>query len=97
MHSSRPPATLEPVRFGEFLLHRHQITDEQWLAALAEHWSAALGHRRRIGATLVEHGVLAREIVEAEARAYHDEIDVVEIVDPAPRPERVTVPLRRGA
>ena len=83
-------ATLEPVRFGEFLLHRNLINDEQWLAALAEHWSAAaMGQRTRIGSTIVDHGFLAREIVEREARAFHDEIDVVEVV---PRSERVTVP-----
>jgi hypothetical protein len=88
--STPPPATLEPVRFGEFLLIRNLISDEQWLAALAEHWSGAIGGRyRRIGHTIVEHGFLPAEIVEAEARVFHDEIDVVEVV---PRSERVTVP-----
>ncbi|MDB4952712.1 MAG: hypothetical protein JWO36_281 [Myxococcales bacterium] len=83
-------ATLEPVRFGEFLLHRNLISDEQWLAALAEHWSAAMaGHRSLIGTTIIEHGFLAAEVVEAEARAFHDEIDVIEVV---PRSEQVTVP-----
>ena len=86
MQPSRP-ATLEPVRFGEFLLLRHRISDEQWLAALAAHWSAPT--RRRIGATIVENGFLSKDLVEAEARVFHDEIDVVEIV---PRSERVTVP-----
>lgn len=94
MHESRshsqPIATLEPVRFGEFLLHKHLISDEQWLAALAEHWSAAAtGQRQKIGTTIVDHGFLARETVEREARAFHDEIDVVEVV---PRSERVTAP-----
>lgn len=90
-----PLATLEPVRFGEFLLHRNLISDEQWLAALAQHWSAAnAGQRSRIGTTIVENGFLAREIVEAEARAFHDEIEVVEVV---PRSERVTVPPRHRA
>lgn len=85
-----PLATLEPVRFGEFLLHRNLISDEQWLAALAQHWSlAVLGKRSRIGTMIVEHGFLARDIVEREARAFRDEIDVVEIVD---RSERATVP-----
>ena len=90
--------TLEPVRFGEFLLARHQISDEQWLAALAEHWShAAYGKYQRIGATIVAHGFLARDTVEAEARAFHDEIEVIEITDNAPRSERVTLemPVRR--
>ena len=92
MQHARPMATLEPVRFGEFLLARHQITDEQWLEALAEHWSAVVtGKRERIGATIISHGFLAPEIVEAEARAFHDEIEVVEIMDNAPRSERVTM------
>ncbi len=94
MHPSRPVATLEPVRFGEFLLHRHQITDEQWLAALAEHWSlASSGQHQLIGATIVGNGFLPPETVEAEARVFHEEIDVVEITDRAPRSERVTVEL----
>ena len=86
-------ATLEPVRFGEFLLHRNLISDEQWLAALAQHWSlAVLGKRSRIGNMIVEHGFLAKDVVEREARAFHDEIDVVEIIETSPRSERVTVP-----
>ena len=89
----QPLATLEPVRFGEFLLHRNLISDEQWLAALAGHWSAVFrGHHQRIGATIVEHGFLARETVEREARAFHEEIDVVEIIEELPRSERATVP-----
>lgn len=90
MSEPRPLATLEPVRFGEFLLARQLITDEQWLAALADHWSNAVtGRYRRIGATIVEWGFLAPEVVEAEARAFHDDIDVIEVI---PRSERVTVP-----
>jgi hypothetical protein len=90
---SQPLATLEPVRFGEFLLHRNLISDEQWLAALAAHWSGFFrGRFTRIGATIVENGFLAKDVVEREARAFHDEIDVVEIEDVVPRSERVTVP-----
>ena len=93
---SVPVATLEPVRFGEFLLHRNLISDEQWLAALAEHWSlASVGKRTRIGVTIVQHGFLAKDVVEREARAFHDEIDVVEIIETTPRSERhelATVP-----
>jgi hypothetical protein len=81
-------ATLEPVRFGEFLRDRNLISDEQWLAALALHWSAA--RRRRIGQTIVESGFLTREVVEAEARAFHEDIDVVEVI---PRTEKVTAPI----
>jgi len=73
-------ATLEPVRFGEFLRDRHLITDEQWLAALAQHWSEPLvGRRRMIGATIVENGFLSAEVVEREARIFHDDLDVVEV------------------
>lgn len=90
MNDPRQLATLEPVRFGEFLLLRHLISDEQWLAALAEHWSASSTARRPIGSTIVDRGFLAREIVEREARAYHDEIEVVEV---EPRSERTTAPI----
>ena len=88
-------ATLEPVRFGEFLRDRSLITDEQWLAALAEHWCGlAFGDRsrrkRRIGNTIVELHFLPAEIVEAEARVFHDDLEVVEVI---PRSERSTVPI----
>jgi hypothetical protein len=82
------PATLEPVRFGEFLLLRNMISDEQWLAALAAHWSAP--KRDKIGTTIVQNGFLSADIVEAEARAFHDEIEVVEVT---PRSERATTPM----
>ena len=85
-------ATLEPVRFGEFLRDRHLISDEQWLAALAAHWSAAVrGSRRRIGATIIENGFLPRDIVESEARVFHDDLDVIEVT---PRSEKTTLPIK---
>jgi len=90
MNDPRPLATLEPVRFGEFLLHRHLISDEQWLAALAEHWSATGRNRKPIGTTIVANGFLAREVVEREARAFHEDIEVIEVT---PRSEKNTVPL----
>ena len=80
-------ATLEPVRFGEFLRDRNLISDDQWLAALAEHWSAP--RRVRIGDTIVANGFLPIEVVESEARAFHDDLEVVEVI---PRSEKVTVP-----
>jgi hypothetical protein len=70
-------ATLEPVRFGEFLRDRKLITEEQWLAALADHWSAPI--RRPIGVTIVLRGYLSKEIVEAEARVFHEDLEVVEV------------------
>ncbi len=91
MNTPPLPATLEPVRFGEFLRDRKLITDEQWLAALAEHWSA--GSRRRIGTTIIESGYLAAETVEAEARVFHEDLDVIEITDGPARSEKPTVPV----
>jgi hypothetical protein len=82
----RPP-TLEPLRFGEFLRDRSLISDEQWLAALAWHWA---NRSQRIGDAIVEQGFLPRQVVESEARVFHDDLQVIEIV---PRSERVTAPL----
>lgn len=65
------------VRFGEFLRDRQLINDEQWLAALAAHWSA--NPRRRFGDTLVELGLLPSAVVEDAADVFHDGLDVVEI------------------
>ena len=67
---------------------RNLINDEQWLCALAAHWSAAGSHRLTIGSTIVASGFLACEIVEREARAFHEDIEVVEVI---PRSERLTV------
>jgi hypothetical protein len=90
----RLPATLEPVRFGEFLRDRNLITDEQWLAALADHWSAP--KRRLLGAVIIDQGFLPAAVVEAEARAFHDELDVLEVGDAdeshLPRSEKTTLP-----
>ena len=77
MPGSRSTATLEVVRFGEFLRDRQLITEEQWLAALAEHWSSPI--RRPIGATIAARGFLSAEAVEAAARVFHDDLDVVEV------------------
>lgn len=77
MNESRPLATLEPLRFGEFLRDRKLIDDEQWLAALADHWSAP--RHRRIGDTIVARGLLSAAQVEAEARAFHEDLHVIEI------------------
>lgn len=66
---------LQPVRFGEFLRDRCVITEEQWLAALAAHWSE---RRLPIGRTIVEQGFLGLEQIEREAAAFHD-LDVVEV------------------
>jgi hypothetical protein len=91
-HPHSTDATLEPVRFGEFLRDRNLISDEQWLAALAEHWSSP--RHRLIGATIVANGFLPADIVEAEARTFHDDLEIVEVV---PRSEKNTVPLPTSA
>lgn len=65
------------VRFGEFLRDRQLINDEQWLAALAAHWSE--NPRRRFGDTVVELGLLPSTVVEDAADVFHDGLDVVEI------------------
>lgn len=84
MAPSRPAPTLELVRFGEFLRDRALITDEQWLAALADHWSSPV--RRPIGVTIVLRGYLTQEVVEAEARVFHEDLEVVEVQGPSDRP-----------
>jgi hypothetical protein len=61
------------------------------LAALAEHWSEPLrGRRRLIGTTIIENGYLAAEVVEAEARVFHDDLEVIEVT---PRSEKTTLPV----
>jgi hypothetical protein len=80
---SHAVALLEPLRFGEYLRERNLISDEQLLAALAAHWS---DRRWSIGRTLVEQGILPLDLVEAEARTYHHDLDVVEIDAQHPAP-----------
>ena len=87
-HASNKVATLEPLRFGEFLRDKNLISDEQWIAALADHWSSR--RHRRIGDTIIALGVLPTEVIEDQARVFHHGLDVVEI---EPRSQRVTVPL----
>jgi hypothetical protein len=81
-------ATLEPVRFGEFLRDRNLISDEQWLAALAEHWSSP--KRTRIGDAIIRNGFLPAAVVESEAGVFHDDLDVIEVT---PRSEKTTLPI----
>lgn len=74
-----PRAHLVAVRFGEYLRDCALITDEQWLAALATHWSEE--PRRRIGDIVVAQGYLPADIVERAASEFHDGLDVVEVDD----------------
>lgn len=66
--------TLEPIRFGEFLLERNAIDDEQLLDALGEHWA----HGGRIGAAVARRGFLSVDRVEQLAAEYHA-LQVVEV------------------
>ena len=95
MQPSIPAPSLEPVRFGEFLRDRSLISDEQWIAALASHWSS---RRSRIGDAIVAHGFLPQAVVESEARVFHDDLEVIEVDAPhdtiAHRRTRATVPMR---
>ena len=72
-----PRAHLVAVRFGEFLRDCELISEEQWLAALAAHWSEE--PRRRIGDIVVAHGFLTADAVERAALEFHDGLDVVEV------------------
>ena len=81
---SRVPAALITVRFGEFLREHCLITDEQWLAALALHWSEQ--PRRRIGDALVDLGFVTADAIERAAALFHDGLDVVEVTVPTTAP-----------
>lgn len=70
-------AALVTVRFGEFLREKNLISDEQWLAALATHWSET--PRRRFGDALVDLDILDSGAVEEAAGVFHDGLDVVEV------------------
>ena len=75
-------AVLETVRFGEYLRDQMLLSEEQWLAALAAHWSAE--PRRRIGETVVDLGFLSHDSIERAAAEFHDGLDVVEVVGARP-------------
>lgn len=71
------PGVLVTVRFGEYLRDQLLLSEEQWLAALAAHWSEE--PRRRFGDTVVACGFLSADAVERAAAEFHDGLDVVEI------------------
>jgi hypothetical protein len=70
-------AVLVTVRFGEYLRDQLLLSDEQWLACLAAHWSEE--PRRRFGDTVVSQGYLSVDAVERAAAEFHDGLDVVAI------------------
>lgn len=69
-----PRRKLERIRFGEFLLEKKLLSDEQLLEALAEHWS----NGGKIGAAISRAGFLPPEEIERQAALYHG-LDVIEI------------------
>ena len=73
--SSRPGLpTLEPIRFGEYLLERKAITDGQYLDALADHFA----NGGRFGEAVLRRGILTKDEVERLAADYHA-LRVVEV------------------
>ena len=62
-----PIPTLEPIRFGEFLLERKAITDGEYLDALADHFA----NGGRFGLALSRRGILSTDRVEELAAEYH--------------------------
>ena len=73
-HRGRAVVALERIRFGEFLVAKKLINDEQLIAALADHWS----NGGRIGSAISRSGFLPPDEVEKQAALYHG-LDVVEI------------------
>ena len=73
-HGPGAERRLQRIRFGEYLFERQHLTEEQLLAALADHWS----NGGTIGAAICRHGFLDRDQVERLADEYHS-LDVVEI------------------
>jgi len=72
--AAMPRRKLERIRFGEFLLEKKLLNDEQLIAALAEHWS----NGGKIGAAISRAGFLPPEEIERQAALYHG-LDVIEI------------------
>ena len=75
-NSQSPHSELLPIRFGDFLLERELINDEQLLDALGAHW--AMAAEKPLGEVIANRGYLAPEEIERQLAQYHD-LDVVEI------------------
>jgi hypothetical protein len=71
---------LKEIRFGEYLLDRQAITEEQFLDALAEHW--ADGGRTKFGVAVSRRGFLPADAIEALAAEYH----AIKVVDVSQAP-----------
>ncbi len=70
--------TLEPIRFGEYLLERHAISDGEYLDALADHFA----NGGKFGAALARRGIMSTDDVERLAAEYH----ALRVVEVAPDP-----------
>ena len=67
MHKQvRPQVRLERVRFGDFLVEKKAISEQQLLDALADHWMSGV----RIGESLSRKGYLQSADVERLAREF---------------------------
>ncbi len=73
------PATLETIRFGEYLLERRAITDGEYLDAVADHYA----NGGRFGLALCRRGIMSADQVERFAAEYHA-LRVVEVAAPSP-------------
>jgi hypothetical protein len=71
---ARPRPTLEPIRFGEYLLECKAISDGEYLDALADHFA----NGGRFGVALHRRGILSHDEVERLAAEYHA-LRVVEV------------------
>jgi hypothetical protein len=59
---------LEPFRFGDFLVERKLISEQQLLDALAEHWMSGC----RLGESVAKKGYVAPTEIERLAREYQN-------------------------
>ena len=70
----RAAPTLEPIRFGEYLLERRAISDGEYLDALADHFA----NGGRFGLALQRRGIMKEDDIERFAAEYHA-LRVVEV------------------
>ena len=66
--------TLEPIRFGDYLVERRALDEGQLLDVLADHWA----NGGRLGDAIVRRAYLSVDEIEVLAAEYH-RLDVVEI------------------
>ena len=60
--------TLEPVRFGDFLVEKKLIDEGQLLDALADHWIAGC----HIGEAVVRRGYLSIDELTRQLKDFHN-------------------------